>query len=332
MANDVHGKNHHRCGTFGGHVNSFELLRSDGSRRICSRSENNEFFSATVGGLGLTGLITWVEINLKRVETAFLDVEVCTLNNLDDFFNLSSESNDSHEYTVAWIDCLAKGDSLGKGLFFRANHQVLNHAKKPGFKIDRKIKKKIQLPFNPPFSLVNSFTVKIFNSLYYYNQLKNLGEKTQSLDSFFYPLDSIQSWNRLYGRKGFLQYQCVVPKVEAQKNISEILKIIAASRQGSFLSVLKMFGDNKSLGMLSFPRDGVTLALDFPYKGEKTLRLLNKLDDLIILAGGAVYPAKDARMQPSLFKRSFPRWPEFSNYIDPNFSSIFCRRIMEERN
>jgi len=318
IANDVHGKNHHKAGTFGRYVLKFELLRSNGERLICSPTENTELFNATIGGLGLTGLINWVEISLKKIPGNRIEQETFRFNNLTEFYKLSDESDKDWEYTVAWIDCLAKGEELGRGLFIRGNH--CESKKKVKFKTA-----KLSVPFNAPGFLLNKYTVNAFNNLYYKRPLKQYSKV--DFDPFFYPLDSIAHWNKLYGKKGFMQYQCVIPTEQRELAMNEMLSIISASGQASFLSVLKEFGDLKSPGLLSFPRKGTTLALDFPNRGQKTLDLLNKLDVITAKYNGAVYPAKDARMSPESFAQYYPKWKEFESFIDPHFSSNFKRRI-----
>jgi FAD/FMN-containing dehydrogenase len=325
IANDVHGKNHHRAGTFGCHVNCFELLRSDGSSMLCSRDDNSDYFKATIGGLGLTGVIAWAEITLQKVESEFLDVETICFDNLSEFFSISKSSDEKYEHTVAWIDCLAKGGSIGNGLFFRANY------KKESLREKKYSEKYKSVPCELPFSIVNKSTLSVFNKLYKWkNCKKNNSFSVQHIYQFFYPLDSIKNWNRIYGSNGFFQYQCVVPRENSYCAIKDILKEVSNYGAGSFLAVLKNFGDIKSPGMLSFPRFGTTLALDFPNQGEKTLNLLNSLDGIVMSAGGAIYPAKDARMSGTMFKKSFEKWNDFAPYIDPNFSSSFLRRVLKD--
>lgn len=322
IANDVHGKNHHRVGSFGCHINCFELLRSDGSRQLCSPNQNSELFSATIGGLGLTGLITWAEIRLKKIDGPYIDTESIRFDNLTEFFDLSRDSDSAWEYTVAWVDSLAKGNRLGRGLFMRGNHLATSAAEKLPT-----IKQKLSIPFDAPSNLLNKYSIKLFNTAYYRKQFKKIVYVSQHYDKFFYPLDGIGRWNRLYGKRGLLQYQCVVPIDIGYDVISNILKECADKGQGSFLSVLKLFGKIQSPGMLSFPREGVTLALDFPNRGAETFSLLDTLDKIVIAAGGAVYPAKDARMANTSFKSYYPNWQEFEKHIDPHFSSSFWRRV-----
>ncbi len=322
IANDVHGKNHHKAGTFGQHVRCFELLRSDGTRMICSPSENNAFYRATIGGLGLTGVITWAEIQLHPINNAFIDHEVLRYKNLDEFFTLARESDQAFEHTVAWIDCLAKGDQLGRGLFIRGNYAGAIEGKAP-----TPSKLRLTFPADPPFALINGLTLKLFNTLYYHKQWSERVKGLVHYQPFFYPLDAINDWNRIYGSKGFFQYQCAVPTDHMEGAIREILVRIGKAGVGSFLAVLKLFGDKPSPGLLSFPLPGATLALDFPNNGEKTLRLLDQLDEVTRSVGGRVNPSKDARMQPSDFQQGYPNWTKMSDYIDPHISSSFWRRV-----
>jgi FAD/FMN-containing dehydrogenase len=322
IANDVHGKNHHRAGTFGYHVPRFELLRSDGTRLVCSPEENSEWYRATIGGLGLTGMITWAEIKLKSVSSSFIDQEVIRFGGLREFFALADESDESHEYTVAWVDCLAKGSALGRGLFFRGNHASSEEGRFEYGKTGR-----IGVPLTPPFSLVNRLSLRVFNSLYYRKPLPRRSPKRVPVGPFFYPLDAIRRWNRIYGPRGFLQYQCVLPPDVSEAAMEGILGQIARSGTGSFLAVLKRFGDVPSPGLLSFPRPGITLALDFPHGGGSTLDLLDSLDEITETSGGAVNPSKDARMSAGSFQSFFPRWAELKPFMDPAFSSSFWRRV-----
>jgi FAD/FMN-containing dehydrogenase len=325
LANDVHGKNHHRAGTFGRHVTCFELLRSDGTRLRCSPTENPDWFRATIGGLGLTGLITWVEFRLKAVPGAEITQEIIRFGRHQEFFQLSRESDKSFEYTVAWIDCAARGTSLGRGLYIRGNSaegEGSRHATAPGTRL--------RVPFDPPFALVNGPGLRVFNALYYRKQFRARTRSTVHYSKFFYPLDAIGAWNRIYGSNGMLQYQCVIPHRHAEAAIPEILRQIARAGTGSFLAVLKLFGNLASPGLLSCPRPGATLALDFPNLGKRTFELLDRLDEITMAAEGALYPAKDARMSADTFRRSYPDWRALEPFIDPRFSSGFWRRVSKD--
>jgi FAD/FMN-containing dehydrogenase len=274
---------------------------------------------ATIGGLGLTGVIAWADIQLKRVAGPWIDAESIPFHSLSAFLDLSRESNDRFEYTVAWLDCFAGKNP--RGVFFRGNHAT-NHGKEFRRKRDPK------LPVALPAWMLNRYSVKAFNTAYYRIHAARSGATAVPYDSFFYPLDSIRQWNLLYGRQGFLQYQCVIPETNLEA-IEELLDRIARSGMGSFLGVLKQFGSAPAAGMLSFPRSGLTISLDFAMRGERTLKLMQSLDEVVQQSGGALYPAKDARMSPALFEASFPRWRSFVPYIDPKMSSSFWRRVTE---
>lgn len=322
IANDVHGKNHHRAGTFGHHVLAFELLRTDGTRLHCSPEENSDWFRATVGGLGLTGVVTWATIRLRRIQGPWMSGESHKFGNLDEFFSLSRASDRDYEYTVSWIDCVARGSSLGRGLFSRANHAPACPDARP-----RPPARHLAMPLTPPMSLVNGWSLKAFNTLYYHRQRRRAAHATVHYQPFFYPLDGITHWNRMYGPRGFLQYQCVIPPDAAEDAIRELIEAISRSGSGSFLAVLKQFGEQPSPGMLSFVRPGTTLALDFPNQGGGTFALLDRLDAITAAAGGAVYPAKDARMSASHFRQYFPAIDTFEGYVDPGLSSSLWRRV-----
>lgn len=319
IANDVHGKNHHRAGTFGTHVQQLALHRSDDGLVVCSAKENPRLLRATIGGLGLTGFIGWADLQLRRVNGPWIDAESIPFQSLSAFLDLSRKSDERFEYTVAWLDCFAGRNP--RGIFFRGNHSALTEKKfRP--------KHGLQLPFALPAWMLNRYTVKTFNSVYYRTHATKSGASPVGYDSFFYPLDAVRKWNLLYGKQGFLQYQCVIPESNFEA-FEELLERIARSRMGSFLGVMKRFGSVPAAGMLSFPRPGLTLALDFAMRGERTLQLLRSLDEVVRESGGALYPAKDARMSPALFETSFPSWSSFVPFIDPKMSSSFWRRVTE---
>jgi FAD/FMN-containing dehydrogenase len=308
IANDIHGKNHHRAGTFGRHVRRLELLRSDGSRH--ELAPGDDLFSATIGGLGLTGVVTWAEIALRPVLGPAIKVQAIPFRGLPEFFAIGEDSDGSHEYTVAWLDVTSAGH---RGIFLRGDHAE-GKARAP--------KARAAVPLDLP--AVNALTVRAFNFAYYNAQKLFAGEKLQHFDPFFFPLDGVARWNRLYGKRGFLQFQCVVPGREA---IAAIIDEVVRSGAASPLTVLKKFGDLASPGMLSFPRPGFTLAIDLPNRGTETFAQFARLEALTMEAGGALYPAKDARMTGETFARSSPRLPEFQKHLDPAFSSSFWRRM-----
>ena len=338
IANDVHGKNHHNKGSFGNHLSEFKLLRSNGEILNCSENENSDYFNATIGGLGLTGIILSAKFQLMPASNPSIYQETIRFQNLQQFFRLAQESEKDYEYTVAWVDCLASGTHTGRGLFMRGNHSTTKHSTtkqclesqspSPPTTTFPASKSNLSVPFTPPISLINRWTLKAFNQFYYSKNITKTSTRQVSADQFFYPLDSIKHWNRIYGPRGFLQHQCVIPMKEAEPAITELLRTIGRHRTGSFLAVLKTFGSEKARGLLSFPRPGATLALDFPYQGKVTQTLLAQLNQITVEAGGAIYPAKDATMNQSQFQQSFPRHEEFSQFIDPQFNSAFWERVM----
>lgn len=319
IANDVHGKNHHAQGCFGDHVRSLSLLRTDGTHIECGPDHNPQWFAAAVGGIGLTGCILTAEIQLSRTPGPWLETESIPYDNLAEFFRLSDASEADWEHTVSWIDCLSGGK--GRGLFLRGNHAQI--AGEPQFQ-----KRALAIPVEPPVSLVNGVSLRLFNTAYYHLGKWRAGKRVQHYLPFFYPLDSIHEWNRIYGPKGFYQYQCVLPREYGEQGIASMLDEIAKSGMGSFLAVLKTFGQRAPVGMLSFPQPGVTLALDFPNCGERTEKLFIRLDAIVAEAKGRLYLGKDARMSRQLFEAGYPRLQDFIAYRDPGISSSMSRRLM----
>ena len=319
IANDVHGKNHHMLGCFGDHVQSLTLIRTDGEVIQCGPNERPDWFAATVGGLGLTGVISCAEIQLRRVAGPWLDTETLSYANLDEFFQLADGSEADWEHTVSWIDCVTGGGR--RGLFMRGN---------PADVGDRPVPqgRKLTMPIVPPVSLVSRLSLRPFNMAYYHLKKRGVGRAITHYEPFFYPLDNLLEWNRMYGPKGFFQYQSVVPREGGDEAIRAMLKEIARSRDGSFLAVLKTFGNRQPAGMLSFPQPGVTLALDFPHRGDRTHKLFERLDAIVREANGRIYLAKDARMPRELFEAGYPRLAEFMTYRDPGISSGLSRRLM----
>lgn len=322
VANDIHGKNHHVAGSFGNHVVQFELQRSNGERILCSRETNPDWFKATIGGLGLTGVILWVDLKLKRIIGPYIEMESIKFEDLDEFFDISRESQ-GYEYTVSWLDCLS---NKFRGIFMRGFH--LEKAESSEFKSIHKTSSWKNFPFDAPSFLLSTPTIKLFNLFYYNKQLTKLNKKIVHYNQFFYPLDNINHWNRMYGKRGFLQWQCVIPTKDKNYSLKMILNEIKKINIGSFLVVLKEFGNIPSEGMLSFPMPGITLALDFPNIGNRLFSLLDRLDQIVTECGGRIYPAKDARMSSKTFRSSFPYFENFTKYIDPKFSSSFYRRVM----
>jgi FAD/FMN-containing dehydrogenase len=321
LANDVHGKNHHRRGTFGAHVERFALLRSDRGLLECSPHENADLFAATIGGLGITGIVVWVEFKLLPIRSSRVISTSVRFNNLEEFFALSNEYDHQREYSVAWIDCLARGRSLGRGIYTVGEHAVDDV-------LTTAAKKKITMPMTPPFSLVNRLSLKAFNFLYYRRHPAGTVNAVTDYDSFFYPLDSILQWNKMYGPRGFQQYQCVVPEADARAVVRVLLEVIGRSHSGSFLAVLKRCGAQPSPGLLSFPLPGVSLALDFPQRAANTA-LFEQMDNIIRDASGRLYPAKDAHMSGADFRRFYPDWQRVAALRDPVLQSRFWRRVTQ---
>jgi len=303
IASDVHGKNHHRDGTFTAHVTQLDMLLGNGERVVASRVEKADLFHATCGGMGLTGIILSASIQLKPMTSSNIVETTIKLPNLRDVL----QAFDEHEqatYSVAWIDCLAKGDALGRSLLMLGEH-----ADDDCLRVSSS--KPITIPVDMPARLLNQASMKLFNSLYYNKARDEQSTRIVAYDTFFYPLDKLRNWNRLYGKAGFVQYQCVLPKKAGEAGLREVLELVVASGRGSFLAVLKMFGASNQ-NTLSFPMHGYTLALDFKAEPAVFL-LLDKLDQLMLRLGGRTYLCKDARMVERTFKASYARWTEFED-------------------
>jgi FAD/FMN-containing dehydrogenase len=286
-------------------------------------TSNPPLFHATVGGLGLTGFITSADLQLIPIGSPMLDVESIRFSGTDEFAALSDESDATFEYTVAWIDCL---HTTTRGIFTRANH--LDRAATGETTAPRR--QRLSMPFTPPISLVNRTESSSCSMSFYFRRPFPERQCVHLMDHL-YPLDAIADWNRIYGPRGFQQYQCVVPPADAATAIGEILSTIARHRAGSFLAVLKRFGDVAAKGLLSFPRPGWTLALDFPMNGRRTLALFDELDVLVLRAGGALYPAKDAHMSAETFQRAYPQWRQLDALRDPRIMSAFWERVTTSR-
>lgn len=323
VANDVHGKNHHSAGTIGCHVQSIALWRSDMGMVQISRTERPELFAATIGGLGLTGVILSVTLTLQPIGSARLDMDTFACRNLAHLLETLAEQDQSHEHSVAWIDCTATGRHLGRGIVTAANWR--SDGDFSGAVADAGP----TMPTDRFGWALNSLTVRSFNALYYFNGRMRGGERAVNYAPFFYPLDRIGHWNRIYGRKGFYQYQCVLPKAAGAEPLSDMMRIISQSGEGSFLAVLKNFGAVRSPGLMSFPMEGLTLALDFRNRGAETLALFAQLDDVVRAAKGRLYPAKDARLPTDMLQAGFPALPEFLHFLDPALGSDFSRRVLK---
>ncbi|KGF70328.1 FAD-linked oxidase [Hoeflea sp. BAL378] len=320
IANDVHGKNHHRRGTFGGSVLSFVLLGSDGASRTCSPETNPALFSATIGGMGLTGIIEAATIRLMKVPSANVRQTAFRFASIDGYFDAIDGIDASHEYSVAWIDQLARGARLGRGVMLAGDHaEDGGPARAPSAP-------RLAVPFAPPVNLLNRLTLTAFNALYYGRAPKRPATGIVSWASYFHPLDAITGWNRLYGPGGLFQHQSVYPSETARQTTIALIECAQKHGAASFLTVLKRFGRVPSPGLMSFPRPGFTLTLDFANSGERTLRMLEALDDIVLAAGGALNPYKDQRMSPAMFEASFPQWRQLEAVRDPALMSDFWRR------
>lgn len=300
IASDVHGKNHHAEGCFSEYVISFQLMKANGEVIQCSREENEEIFWATIGGMGLTGIILSAKIKLKNIESSYIRQESIKAENLDEIFQLFEESED-WTYTVAWIDCLQKGKNIGRSILMRGEHALRDELPASLKKEPLKVKKKnaLSVPFYFPSFVLNSLSIKVFNWLYYRKQSKKEVKNFVHYEPFFYPLDVIHQWNKIYGKKGFIQYQMVIPKERGKEGMKKILETIAKSGNGSFLAVLKLFGKNNPQAYNSFPIEGYTLALDFKVNS-KLPKLVSDLDKVVEEFGGRIYLTKDAMSKPSL--------------------------------
>ena len=311
IAADIHGKNHHVDGSFCDHIDSFTLLLPNGGTIVCSQTENADLFRATCGGMGLTGIILDAAISLKKVPSAFIEALSVPAANLEESLALLQHYN-KNQYVVAWIDCLAKGSALGRGIIHLGSHSETGG-------LQHKRKRRLSVPFTTPGFLLNRHAIGGFNQLYYARHRLTRSVKSVYYDDYFFPLDRINGWNRLYGAAGFLQYQFVLPDYSAEAGLRETLNTISRAGKGSFLAVLKRFGPANA-NLLSFPKEGVTLTLDFKYEPD-LLPLLDRLDEIVLAAGGRHYLAKDARMSAAAFRHGYPRWHQFKaikDQIDPN--------------
>ena len=301
IAADIHGKNHHREGSFCQHVSALTLLLANGELVNCSESENNELFLATCGGMGLTGIILDATLFLKKVPSASINQRTQAAQNLSECMGIFDSAEES-EYSVAWIDCLAQGKALGRSLVYTGNHSAEG--------IQESIsRKELTIPFATPALFLNKYSIRVFNELMY--QSKGLRKKSKkvSYEPYFFPLDGVKNWNLLYGSKGFIQYQFFVPLDCSKEAIPIILKKIADAGKAPFLSVLKKFGEGNN-NYLSFPGSGYSLAMDFKRDGT-LFPLLAEIDDLVLAYEGRQYLAKDARMSEKVFKQSYENWEKF---------------------
>jgi decaprenylphospho-beta-D-ribofuranose 2-oxidase len=306
IAADVHGKNHHRDGGFGNVVDSFRLALPGGETVTCSRSENAELFTATLGGMGLTGVIIEATIQLRPIETGWLRQQTYTAPDLDAAID-GLENDGAATYSVAWIDCLARGASLGRSLIYFAEHATRQDRDTMGPELgmfETARHSRVSVPKLFPAWLLNRASMRAFNALYYRRGAAKEGKpRLVHWDPYFFPLDAIANWNRIYGRGGFVQYQCVIPLNRARRVLAEILDRVSRRGDASFLAVLKKLGEGS--GLISFPLQGYTLAIDFPIT-DTIFAFLDELDALVVDAGGRLYLAKDSRQSRAVFESGYP--------------------------
>lgn len=324
IASDVHGKNHHAEGCFSEYVTEFKLMTENGDIIICSRGDNSDKFWATIGGMGLTGIILSAKFKLKNIETAYIRQESIKADNLDEIFRLFEES-ESWTYTVAWIDCLQKGKNIGRSILMRGEHAYRHELSGNDAKSPLVLKKKFSptVPFYFPSFVLNSLTVQLFNLLYYKKQAKKELKNFTDYETFFYPLDAINDWNKIYGKSGFIQYQMVIPKERGKEGMKKILETIANSGNGSFLAVLKLFGKSNPEAYNSFPFEGYTLALDFKVNS-KLKKLVDQLDQIVQEFGGRIYLTKDSMSRSSLTDY-------LKNVQSSKFVSLQHKRILNNK-
>ncbi|MBM7419031.1 MULTISPECIES: FAD-binding oxidoreductase [Chryseobacterium] len=324
IASDVHGKNHHSEGCFSEYVIDFKLMTENGDIIICSKEENSEKFYATIGGMGLTGIILSARFKLKNIETAYIRQESIKAENLDEIFRLFDES-ENWTYTVAWIDCLQKGKDIGRSILMRGEHAFAHELPQKFSKNPLRLKKKFSptVPFYFPGFVLNALTVKLFNLLYFKRQTKKEVKNFIDYETYFYPLDAINDWNKIYGKSGFIQYQMVIPKDNGKEGMKKILETIANSGNGSFLAVLKLFGKNNPEAYNSFPIEGYTLALDFKVNS-KLKKLVEQLDQTVQEFGGRIYLTKDSMSKSSLTDY-------LKNVESSKFVSLQHKRILNNK-
>lgn len=332
IAADIHGKNHHRDGSFGQHLEWLEILGADGRIIRATPHEHHELFWATIGGMGLTGLIIRAAVKLLRIETSQISVLTTRHKNLDALMQAMMDRDTTHRYTVAWVDTLASGRSHGRSVLWAGDHALradLSH-RASRHPLRYEVGQRLRIPSAIPISAVRASTVRVFNEVWFRRAHRRPTHSTESIAKFFHPLDGVGSWNHLYGPRGFVQYQFVVPDRHSEL-VGNFLQTLSTRRVPAFLSVLKRFGA-RSQGWLSFPSPGWTLAVDIPASSEGLARLLDAFDEQVVHAGGRVYLAKDARLRPSLMKKMYPRLAEFQSLrrtIDPErqFSSHLATRL-----
>lgn len=325
VANDIHGKNHHRDGSFGCHVLELELLRSDEGVVRCSPTQRSDLFYATIGGMGLTGIITWVKVRLMPIPSAQIQTESIKTSSMAETVDVLLASDEQWLYSVAWVDLATRSGCAGRGHVLVGQHASAEHGlQPPSLRQSYGWLAPVARPFLQPT------TVRLGNSIKYHGQRTPVRSSVMDHGAFFHPLDAIRGWNRVYDPKGFVQYQFVIPEEEASevgKVLSSITTVLHEADLVPYLAVLKRFGPRSSGGVMSFPRPGWTLAMDLPWSGRPMLHALNRLDAMVLERGGRVYLAKDARLETAMFRAMYPQWTRFSELLDPAVSSTMWRRL-----
>ncbi|BCM92082.1 decaprenylphosphoryl-beta-D-ribose oxidase [Abditibacteriota bacterium] len=330
LASDVHGKNHHRMGTISNFVEEFELLLASGETLVCSKTQNPDAFRATLGGMGLTGVVTSAKLKLRRIETAQIQVRTERTMNLDQTLDGFGRDSDT-TYSVAWIDCLASGDNLGRSVLIRGEHASLRDLDDADFEddpLDYPSPKAKKVPRDLPDFALNPMSVKAFNAFYYSRHID--GAQLQGFEPFFWPLDAVGGWNKIYGARGFVQYHCILPFQTSHEGLTRLLERISSSGRAAFLAVLKLYGPEND-SPLSFPLAGHSLALDLP-ASDGIIDFCRELDRITVEHGGRTYLAKDSTLDASTFAQMYPRLPEFEaikRQLDPQnrFQSSLSRRL-----
>jgi FAD/FMN-containing dehydrogenase len=328
IASDIHGKNHHREGTFADHVVSMDVMLSTGEVVMCSRKQNAELFRATCGGMGLTGVIISAAFKLKKIETAFINQLTIKASSLDEVIDLFQKYKD-YTYSVAWSDCMTRGSGLGRSVLMLGEHAGREDLRPGQDALRLKEKRGLKVPFDLPGFLLNRLSMKAFNSVYFRKRADSM-DSLVDYETFFFPLDAVRDWNRIYGKRGFTQYQFVVPKDAGRDALREILEKVGRSGEGSFLTVLKLFGKGNG-NLLSFPMEGYTLSMDFPIT-RGLFSFLYELDNVVLNYGGRLYLTKDVRMSGEMFRKSYRNADEFIQYkhsLDEGsrFQSFQSRRL-----
>jgi FAD/FMN-containing dehydrogenase len=328
IASDIHGKNHHKEGSFSDHVVSMDVMLPSGDVVTCSREQESELFMATCGGMGLTGVIISATFRLRRIETAHINQLTIKASGLDDIMDLF-EQYENYTYTVAWIDCMAGGNAIGRSVLMLGEHATNEDLAPKQDALRLKGKRAARVPFDFPGFMLNRLSMRAFNS-FYYRKHRDAQDLLVDYETFFFPLDGIRDWNRIYGKRGFTQYQFVVPKEAGREACEEILRKVGQSREGVFLAVLKLFGKGNE-NLLSFPMEGYTLAMDFPIT-RSLFSFLDELDELVLNYGGRLYLTKDARMSGDMFRKTYKNadsFIQFKHRLDEagRFQSLQSRRL-----